>query len=462
MSRNNKNQAFLVMAAHHEERGEREKALDFYRKSLVSSPSAEVHERVAMIMRDMGDTAGAREHFESALVLDGERKQSIYALAVLDRIDGNYDSAMDRYLKLKSMGIDDAGVDMSMGVLHSETGDTATALGLYETAFRKNPENKMVRFNLALCLMTLGDFSRGLELYEDRIWHAKPPGEEWAGEEGCNLLVVPEQGNGDIIQFSRYLPLLKPLCGKVTLLCNRPLVKFMEGMDGVDEVLEFNPGDEFVEVEGSSEGTSFEKFSRIMSLPLRLGIDPSKLEFNRYLKSDPKKVSEWKSKMRPAGFRVGLCWQGGRRKEPEMVAIDKRRSVPFNKMAPILAVGGVDFYSLQKDDDQHVGSSVIDLMGESEGFSDTAALIENLDLVITVDTAVAHLAASLGKPTWMLSRKGGCWRWGLEGESTFWYPSMRIFRQETMNDWESVIKRVADELKEALILRPTQVRHRPA
>jgi hypothetical protein len=89
---------------------------------------------------------------------------------------------------------------------------------------------------------------------------------------------------------------------------------------------------------------------------------------------------------------------------------------------------------------------VIDLMGESEGFSDTAALIENLDLVITVDTAVAHLAASLGKPTWMLSRKGGCWRWGVEGESTFWYPSMRIFRQETMNDWGLVINRVAGEL----------------
>lgn len=446
MSRSN-NQAFLVMAAHHEERGEPEKALYFYRKHLASSPSAEIHERAGRILRDMGDLEGARNHFENALSMDGGRKQSIYALAVMERIRGDYDSSMGRYLKLKSMGVEDAGVDMSMGVLLSETGEIHEALEHYEAAFRKNPENKLVRFNLSLCLMTLGDFGRGLELYEDRIWHALPPGEEWSGEGGCNLLVSHEQGNGDIIQFARYIPMLKPLCGKVTLLCNRPLMELMGGVAGVDEVVEFNPGDQFVEVEGSSEGTaSFEKFVRIMSLPFKLGLDPSKVAYGQYLKSDPSRVSEWKSRMRPARFRVGLCWQGGRRSEPEMVAIDRRRSIPFQEMAPLLSLEDVDFYSLQKDDEQHLGTSVIDLMGYSDNFSDTAALVENLDLVVTVDTAVAHLSAALGKPTWMLSRRGGCWRWGNSGESTFWYPSMRIFRQERMNEWASVIKKIAEEI----------------
>lgn len=108
----------------------------------------------------------------------------------------------------------------------------------------------------------------------------------------------------------------------------------------------------------------------------------------------------------------------------------------------------VEFYSLQKGDEQNLEFPFIkDLMNESEDFSDTAAIIENLDLVVTVDTAIAHLSASMNKPTWMLSRKGGCWRWGVDGESTFWYPSMRIFRQEKMNCWRSVLSKIAKELK---------------
>lgn len=449
MSDDSRNQTYLIMAGHHESRGEIEKAIEFYEKSIATSPSAKVHERLGIIFKERDDIARAEEHFRSALKLDDESLVAIYNLAIIDRLEGRYESAMKRYDSLKDMGIDDAGVDMSVGVLLSETGHPERAIEFYENAFRKNPKNNLVRFNLSLCLMTLGDFDRGLRLYEDRIWHAHPPGEEWMGEGGCGLMVVPEQGNGDIIQFSRYLPMLKPLCKKVTLLCNKPLVRLMQGVEGVDEVVEFNPGDEFVEVESSSEeSTSFERFSRIMSLPLRLGIDPSKESFRKNIHADPLKVAEWRATMGDGAFKVGLCWQGGRRNKPDMVAIDSRRSISFNDMSPLLAVEGVEFYSLQKDDEQHKDHpAVLDLMDQSSDFFDTAALIENLDLVVTVDTAVAHLAASLGKPTWMLSRRGGCWRWGSEGESTFWYPSMRIFRQQDMNDWDPVIKTVADELR---------------
>lgn len=444
---------YLLMAEHYESAQNPEKAREFYEKALALGPSARAHERLGIIFKKSDMIEEARDHFVQALSINPSSVTSIYNMAIIDRLDGDYESSMKKYTMLKEMGVKDPSLSMSMGVLHSETGNIDEALAHYRDSFEKMPENEMLKFNYSLCLMTLGDFERGLELYESRIWNAKPPGNEWAGEKDADILVVPEQGNGDIIHFARFVPFLKPMkrCEKVTVLCNRPLVELMRTLDGVDEVMEFNPGDEFVaEEEGSSElqTVPFGKFIRIMSIPRILDINPSKIPFKKYISADPEKVKKWKSRMDSKKIKVGLCWQGGVRDKPEMVAIDKRRSMPLETMLPILACESAEFYSLQKDDNQHERfPQVRDFMGESEDFTDTAAIIENLDLVITVDTAVAHLAAALEKPTWMMSRKGGCWRWGVEGESTFWYPSMRIFRQEKINDWGPVVQRVSDELK---------------
>ena len=129
-----------------------------------------------------------------------------------------------------------------------------------------------------------------------------------------------------------------------------------------------------------------------------------------------------------------------------MDAVDDRRSIKPELLEPLLKNKNVELYSLQKEPDRRRLPGVIDLMDEVRDFTDTAALLENLDLVITVDTAVAHMSATLGRPTWTLLRTGGCWRWGRDGEDTFWYPGMRLFRQRTMDDWEEVIKRAAQEL----------------
>lgn len=443
----------MVMAGHYEKHGDYSKAMLFYEKALKKSASAEIHERLGAISKIMGDLDSARLHFSEALRLEPQNIKCLYGMGVIERLSGNYEAAMENYGRLLEMGVDEAGVHMSMGVLHSELGELEKARNFYEAAFSRNPENNLVRFNYSLCLMTMGDFKRGLELYESRIWHAKPPGEVWRGESGTRLLVAPEQGNGDIIQFARYLPLLRG-AEKVTVLCSAPLMRMIENVEGVDEVVEFNPGDEFVEVEKESEeeGLSaplpFNKFTRIMSIPYIVGLDPSKEKFKRYLQTDESKRAAWSDKIRSEKLKVGLCWQGGKRDSPEMRAIDRRRSMRLEEMSPILSVKGVEFFSLQKNDEQHKEFVQIkDFMDESRDFSDTAAIIENLDLVISVDTAVAHLAAALEKPTWMLSRKGGCWRWGLEGEKTFWYPSMRIFRQERMSVWDAEIQKVADELR---------------
>jgi Flp pilus assembly protein TadD len=449
-----KNYMHMVMAGHYEKNGDMERAEAFYRKSLSVAPSVKAHEKLGLILKDKGDIEGAVEHFGAGLAMEPDNKTCLYNIGVIERLRGRYDSAMEKYQRLMGLGVDDAGVYMSMGVLHSETGEMEEALKNYEEAFGRNPDNDLVRFNYSLCLMTLGDFGRGLELYESRIWHALPPGEPWNGESDISLLVAPEQGNGDIIQFARYLPELRKRCRKLTVLCNAPLVDLIGKVEGVDEVMEFNPGDEFVEVENEVEDEDmskplpFERFVRIMSIPHIMGIDPSKQEFKKYLKTDDERVEYWAGRIRSKKIKVGLCWQGGKRDKPDMIAIDKKRSIPLRDMMPILSAEGVDFFSLQRGDDQNDEfPSIIDFMDEAESFSETAAIIENLDLVISVDTAVAHLAAALGKPTWMLARKGGCWRWGTEGEKTFWYPSMKIFRQDSLNDWSSAISSIGRELR---------------
>lgn len=445
-----KKEKYLMLAERHERAGDFNKAREFYEKCLKGRPSEKIHERLGLLLKRNEDIVGAKEHLVKALSLNPNNITCIYNLGIIERVEGRHESSMEKYIRLKKMGVNDPAVDMSLGVLFSEMGEPSRALKHYVSAMEKDKNDTLI-FNYSLCLMTLGDYKEGLRLYEHRIWHARPPGEEWRGEDDVNLLISPEQGNGDIIQFSRYMQTLRKRCRKITLLCNAPLVRLMRSVQGVDEVVEFNPGDEFVQVDEGEEGESvpYGKFLRIMSIPHALGLNPPDVNFERYIFADKEKVADFGKKMRGEKLRVGLCWQGGKRNNPEMISIDKRRSIPLSEiLSPIGNNEEIEFYSLQKGDDQNREFPfVVDLMNESEDFADTAAMVENLDLVITVDTAIAHLAASMNKPTWMLSRKGGCWRWGVDGESTFWYPSMRIFRQEKMNCWKSAILKMAEELK---------------
>jgi tetratricopeptide (TPR) repeat protein len=446
-----KNEIYLILAERHEKDGDLKKACEFYEKSLKFSPSEKVYEKLGLLLKRDEDILGAKEHFINALSLNPKNITCIYNLGVIERIEGKYDCAIEKYMLLKKMGVKNSALDMSLGVLFSELGEPKKALDHYSAAIEKGDCSDILLFNYSLCLMTLGDYREGLRLYERRIWHAKPPGDEWKGESDAELLISPEQGNGDIIQFSRYMSILRKKCKKIIFLCNAPLVKLIrQSLQDIDEVIEFNPGDEFVQVEKDKEGESvpYGKFLRIMSVPYALELNPPDMEFQRYIFPEKERVQDFRKKMSSKKVKVGLCWQGGKRSGPEMMAIDKRRSILLYDMLPLTSNKNAEFYSLQKNDDQNKDFPfIIDLMNESHNFADTAAIVENLDLVITVDTAIAHLAASMGKTTWMFSRRGGCWRWGSEGQSTFWYPSMRIFRQEKMNCWKSTILEASKELK---------------
>jgi hypothetical protein len=263
---------------------------------------------------------------------------------------------------------------------------------------------------------------------------------------GKTILLTAEQGLGDVLQFVRYAPLLAAKGARVRLLVQAPLVRLLERVAGVDRV--FTLGE-------APEG--FDVHCPMMSVPhlvgTRLETIPGKVP---YLRAEPEEVRAWGAKLGPLrGLKVGLAWSGDPRPGDRGANLtDARRSVRLAQLAPLARVPGVQWVSLQKgapaEQAGHPpeGMALIDLMEGARDFADTAALVQNLDLVITVDTSMVHLAGGLGRPVWMLSRFDGCWRWMLEREDSPWYPTLRIFRQAAPLDWTSAIEQLARALEE--------------
>jgi hypothetical protein len=264
--------------------------------------------------------------------------------------------------------------------------------------------------------------------------------------------VFSEQGLGDGIQFMRYAAMVKQRTGaKVILEVNFPLHRLAKkSFAGVDDVICM--GEPMPHVDYAIS---------MMSLPMILGTNtaPDIPWVGPYLKADITAQANWARRLTilpTNNLRVGLCWSGmSRENQPEAKAVDARRSVNLAQMAELAKVPGITWVSLQKGPPVEQAKTPPDGMTlgifthQLDDLYETAALIENLDLVITVDTAVAHLSAALGVPTWMLSRYDGCWRWGTNDQKTSpWYPDMRIFRQPTWGDWDGVMKDVAEELEE--------------
>jgi hypothetical protein len=303
----------------------------------------------------------------------------------------------------------------------------------------------------------LGDFGRGWPKFESR-WEAVPGMRRaahaqplWLGEvplAGRTILLHAEQGLGDTLQFCRFAAQVHALGARVLLEVQAPLRELMVGLEGVDRV--------FVQGETLPD---FDFQCPLMSLPLALKTSVSGIPAaSGYLAGDPLKVALWRERLvdEPV-LRVGVVWSGGfRPHQPVTWEVNERRNMHPRYLA-LLDAPGVRLYSLQKGPEAVAqlvdlrasgwqGPAIIDHTGELPDFSDTAALICNLDLVISVDTSVAHLAGALGKPVWLLNRFDSCWRWMLERVDTPWYSSMRIFRQSAPGDWDGVMHNVEEQL----------------
>ncbi len=323
----------------------------------------------------------------------------------------------------------------SLGFVLTAMGRLDAAVAACERAIGARPDFAQAQWNRACALLLAGDYARGLAAYEWRKRHPRfladfpaLPGREWRGEAlaGMALLVRSEQGFGDTIQFARYLPLLTARGARVTLLCDRPLVPLLSRMPGVSRV---------VAKGGALPG--YDLWVDQLSLPRlfasRLEILPAP---EGYLTADPERVAAWRAR-RPPGPAVGLVFAGN-----PLHANDRRRSLPADMVARLVRTPGVRFVNLQVGARSGEIADVADLSGLLPDYAETAALVRSLDLVIAVDTSVAHLAGALGVPVWLLLPHAPDWRWLMEREDSPWYRSVRLFRQDRPGDWNGVVERV--------------------
>ena len=392
--------------------------------------------------------------YQKALLINPDHAEAHYNLGNTFQKQSRYEEAISCYQKALLIKPDYAEAYYNLGNTFQEQGQSEEAITYYRQALSIRPDYTEVRFNLALALLCLGRFDEGWICYEARFDKNKTehsteipdlPCPRWLGEDLCgkSIIVWPEQGMGDEIQSVRYIPLLKKLgAAKIALVCKSPLKSLFHSSSGADLVI---TEPETVQL----AGYDFWEFQ--MSLPLRFKTNvkniPDRLP---YLAADKSKQKYWSEQLPVAELKIGLVWKGSKAHKN-----DAQRSLPgLATLAPLWSIPGITFISLQKgqgeDEASHppTGQPLIHLGARIEDFSDTAAIVSQLDLVICVDTAIAHLAGALGKPCWVLLPSAGTdWRWLKDREDSPWYPnSMRLFRQAGKINWDETMGRLADAL----------------
>jgi tetratricopeptide (TPR) repeat protein len=321
---------------------------------------------------------------------------------------------------------------------------------LLRKALELNPKLPDAHWNLAVYLLLHGDYERGWPEYEWR-WPVISPSKAppqlskplWDGSllNGRTILLLPEQGYGDAIQFARYIPLLKRQGAHVNIVCRPALARLFE-MAGADQTIsapgEFPPCDVYLPI----LSLAWRCKTTLQTIPFPAG----------YIVPDPAASEAWRNRLAKfPGKKIGIVWSGSTDYQD-----DKRRSMKLSYFAPLAQIPGVTLVSLQKQPESQApavapsGIKLIDFTPELSDFVDTANLIAALDLVISVDTAVAHLAGAIGKPIWILLSRPGHWLWLLDRTDTPWYDSMKLFRQKTPGDWHELISRVTQNLRDRL------------
>jgi tetratricopeptide (TPR) repeat protein len=362
---------------------------------------------------------------------------------------GRFDEAMASYRRALEIEPDLAEVHYNLGNALQAMRKNDDAVASYRRALALKPDGADMHWNLSLALLAQGRYAEGWREHEYRWKAGVAPSRElvqplWLGDaelSGKATLLHAEQGFGDTLQFVRYATLVAARGATVYLEVPPALKSLTASCAGVAAV--FAPGEAL---------PPFDYQCPLMSLPLacktELATIPAAVP---YLAASPAKIAYWQEKLgKKAALRVGLVWAGDPRKHLAALlgvrAIDSRRSIHFDRLLPLLEISGIEFISLQVGGEarrQANGNSLlIDFTDELRDFEDTAALVANLDMAICVDTSVAHLAGAVGKPVWLLNRYNTCWRWLTEREDSPWYPGMRIFRQPSPGDWDSVIAEV--------------------
>jgi len=419
--------------------GKIKQALDTYaRAAALDASIPELWNNLGVTLRNMGRLAASEACYARAQALNPEDAGVMSNRANVLRELGKLAAAEALQTKALEIKPGDAGLIYNAGVLQRDKGEPKNALILFERALAFDPDNEDLKWDRALALLQAGDYGKGFPAYEAR-WgltrakHKKMPMKLWDGSPlgGRNIFLTDEQGFGDVLQFARFIPEVKRRgAGKVVLECQPELMRLLAATPGVDAVL---PRERAV--------PACDVYTPVLSLPGIFGVTLETLP-----KQVPYLVAPEPSHLLPDDQRtkVGLVWAG----KPK----PRDRSCPLEKLLPLFADPRIAPYSLQVGpraaDLKALGADafVTDLEPVLCDFAETAAVLKQLDLLITIDTAIAHLAGALGVPTFLLLRYTSDWRWFDKGLTSPWYPSFRLFRQRAPNDWNGAL----DEIKAAM------------
>lgn len=440
-----------------------EEALFYLQKGLSIDQSADILNNIGVTYERMGKYEDALKTFTEALKLSPKSKDYLINCAIVLEKSGKLEESIFYSNQVLEQDDQNEGAYFGRAACLEKIQKLDESIADYSKVIELNLTKKHgAQWNRSLVLLCKGDYEQGWQEYEHRLEldyaqnfynTAKFKDFYWNGNpdeiKNKRILVQAEQGLGDTIQFCRYIKQLHEMQAKVLFRVQKPLIKLLEHVDGVASI-----------VSDTDPMPDFDLYCNLMSLPLLLKTTVDTIPNQTpYLQADPFKVKEWAQRLGPKiNKRVGLVWSGGFRPDrPDLWLLNRRRNIELIKLRS-LKTEGIEFHSLQKGElpeaelvVQHLqnwdGPQLINHADALLDFTDTAALLENLDLLISVDTSVLHVAGALGKPVWLLNRFDTCWRWFLERDDSPWYPSVRIFRQKSFDDWDPVISEVKEALR---------------
>jgi tetratricopeptide (TPR) repeat protein len=469
--------------------GDNDQAIDYMTQALRINPDlAEAHNNLGNVLLKLGRKTEAVESYRQAVRLTPDHAEGHYNLGLALGELGQEDEAIAANERAVRLNPNYAPAHNNLGILFKEQGRLDEAVASYYRCLRLQPNNPEAQYNLAgalvfqgkveegaawfqeairlrpdlaeahqnlgMTLLMLGNFQQGWPEYEWRLrckegGYVNLPQPNWDGSplEGKTILLHAEQGMGDTLQFVRYARLVKERGGRVLQSCPPSLQRVLARCAGIDRLVPF--GEPWPE---------FDVQARLLSLPYLLGTNsiekiPATVP---YLEPDAEMVRHWRGRLDEVpGFRVGIVWKGNAAHRR-----DRWRSVPLAEFAPLAKIDKVSLISLQYGKEQLAEMPGLALdWGAllSEDLADLASILPSLDLVISVDTAVVHLAGALGVKVWVPLPFAPDWRWLLGRSDSPWYPSVRLFRQSRQGKWEEVFEQIAGELKKLAFVRKAEV-----
>jgi predicted O-linked N-acetylglucosamine transferase (SPINDLY family) len=430
-------------------------AIEKYQTAVGLRPDfVQAYCNMGIALKAIGNFKNSIENFQQAIRLKPDLAEAYNNLGNVLNDNGQFKTAITHFQKAIALKPGYAEAFNNLGVAHFYQKQIKDALANYDAAIDLQSDFADAHWNRALANLLAGRLQEGFQEYEWRflksnwqvIYSRRYDIPRWDGTpfQGKRLYVHDEQGFGDTLQFIRYLPLVKERGGTVIMEAKKPLHGLLRNVPGIDELVERSAS--------VRPATACDICIPLLSLP---AIFETTLEtipaIHPYLFADPDKIITWRRRLPAGGIKIGIVWSGRPATPTDPVGLSYR-SCELQWFAPLTQIPNIRIYGLQKGPaagdvvKSSLDKNIVNLGEEFKDFSDTAAAIANLDLVISIDTAVAHLAGALGKSTWLLLPQAADWRWLQERSDTPWYPSMQIFRQQNLGVWGSVFKQVKQSL----------------